>query len=109
MSDNGHIDGLVLRSLDDVRSHSGDDVVDPRLRSLRRPSQEQLDEGLVRQLSDIVHHREHQHHHGQPHQKLVDEEKGMSEKEKETSTDSEEEVIYVRPPSILNRLVPSVN
>lgn len=91
----GHIDGLALRSLDDIRSHASDDVVDPRLSAEARPSQERLDEGLVRQFSDIVHHKDHPHQHHQHHQKEQsrDVEKGSNEK---TEGSEEEEVIYVR-------------
>lgn len=91
-----HIDGLALRSLDDIRSHASDDVVDPRLLAEARPSQERLDEGLARQFSDIVHHKDHpHHHHHQPHH---EEETGDAEKSSNAKTDDseEEEVIYVR-------------
>lgn len=98
-----HIDGLALRSLDDIRSHASDDVVDPRLLAEARPSQERLDEGLVRQFSDIVHHKDHPHHHHHSHQKenTGDVEKGTNEK---TEGSEEEEVIYVRFSSCLQHL-----
>ena len=48
-----HVAGLAVRSLDQLT----DPVVDPRVRLETRPDAEELDEGLVTQLSDVLHTR----------------------------------------------------
>lgn len=51
-------DGLAVRSFEEVH-----DVVDFRLDRASRPSVEQLDEGITRQLHDLVHGHEHERQH----------------------------------------------
>lgn len=69
------VEELDLKTLEDVA-----EPVDARLSKASRPSQEQLDEGLTRQLSDFIHH-------GQHHLNVDDEEK---------RSPTEPEPIYVR-------------
>lgn len=76
-----HPEGLGLRSLEDVQ-----ETVDCRLGTASRPSAEELDKGLTRQISDAIR----PHHHHTTH-----------DPEKQESTEvsegpSESEPIYVR-------------
>lgn len=71
---------LSLKSLEDVH-----EPVDIRLQGTRRPSQEQLDEGLTRQLSHLIEHRRRA-------QKHEDEEKPTFEE----LEPEEPEPVYVR-------------
>lgn len=80
--ENRHVDGLALRTLDDIRSHVVEDVVDPRISGEQRPSSEQLDQSFVRRLSGIVYPNHQQ-------QRVEDAEIAVDGKKKE-------EVIYVR-------------
>lgn len=43
-------EGLLVKSLDDVR-----EPIDPRISISSRPTAEELDLGIVRQLSNLVH------------------------------------------------------
>lgn len=75
-----HVAGLAVRSLDQLT----DPVVDPRVRLETRPDAEELDEGLVTQLSDVLHHKGH-HYKSHESSQL---EKGSVEGEKQ-------EIFYV--------------
>ncbi|KDQ50141.1 hypothetical protein JAAARDRAFT_186488 [Jaapia argillacea MUCL 33604] len=48
--------GLAVKSLEEIV-----EPIDPRIRREDRPDDEQLDEGLARQLSDYIHHKDHHH------------------------------------------------
>lgn len=85
-----HVAGLAVRSLDQLT----DPVVDPRVRLETRPDAEELDEGLVTQLSDVLHHKGH-HYKSHESSQL---EKGSVEGEKQ-------EIFYV---STLQHAFPSV-
>ncbi|TFK52049.1 MFS general substrate transporter [Heliocybe sulcata] len=52
-----HNEGLAVKSVEEVA-----DAVDPRIRPEDIPDDEQVDESLTRQFSDLVHHRDHHHH-----------------------------------------------
>lgn len=52
-------EGLAVKSLEDVQ-----EPVDFRLKTTSRPSAEQLDESIGRQLNDLVH--EGHHHNADP-------------------------------------------
>jgi hypothetical protein len=52
-----HLEGLVEKTLADV----GDEGIDPRLGHLPSGSQQDVDGGLARQLSHLVHHYNVQH------------------------------------------------
>lgn len=54
-------EGLVVKHLEDVS-----EPIDFRISNSSRPSAEQLDEGLSRQLSDFVHGGGHHHHPQSP-------------------------------------------
>ncbi|KZT21181.1 MFS general substrate transporter [Neolentinus lepideus HHB14362 ss-1] len=49
-------EGLAVKSVEEVA-----DIVDPRIRPEDIPDDEQVDESLTRQFSDLVHHRDHHH------------------------------------------------
>lgn len=66
---------LALKSLEDVQ-----EPIDFRLKGMTRPSQEQLDEGVTRQLSHLMDHGKHH----------------ISDDDKEEQTIEESEPVYVR-------------
>lgn len=75
-------EGLAVKSLEDLHDVS---VVDPRIGLSSRPDAGDLDLSLGHQISNLVHHQQHQRH-------------GDADSEKQSSP-KVEEPFYVRDPA----------